>query len=512
MSNLNPFELPEIRTHIASYLDGPELVLCLQVCKSWYNRFIPLIWKDVQVYYSHKYVRKKTTRKGAYQKLVARKGPLPEYLERHRQFVHSLRIEDEDSDRYAFNYPNLQKFAYSGITNEQETSKNDCAPIAFLELNPAIVELEISDYASSNSFVAPCLKVLRAHQHDLRKLTLRGFKIEKESLDDFWGVCERLELLGLLDFNINVNDFELIDGFPAFVKVDVAAILFTDTTYPGLRQLHYRPHVLFGREGQFELLRKFPGIEDLSCFRTDVYSSFNMTRCFETKMWSNLRKLSLPHPLKDSELAIILHEMNRATNLNFIDSEFGPLASQALIPHYSTVTELVLSPWTGGTSSMVRDILCNCPQLEHLQANRVLARDVVEGGPWVCHSLRRLVVYIQFSKEELELHPLIYARLSRLVKLRSLAIGLNGYRGNQYSCGLYIQLSQGLGALASLKELEYLSVLRTYQSVGVEEVRWIGENLKSLKVFHGRKNSKIFKVDKEICALLKQYGIKIHSF
>ncbi|KAF9166618.1 hypothetical protein BGX21_000322 [Mortierella sp. AD011] len=510
MSNLNPFELPEIRTHIASYLDGPELVQCLQVCKSWYSYFIPFIWEDVQVSYSRRYLRKNATRKSAYQKLVIHNGPSPEYLERHRQFVHSLRIEDEDSDRYAFNYPNLQKFVYSGITNKQETSKNEHAPIAFLELNPTIVESEISDYAYNNSFVASCLKTLRAYQHDLKKLTLRGFKIEKESLGDFWRVCERLEFLGLLHFNINVNDFELIDGSSAFVKFDMAAILFTDTTYPRLRQLHYQPHVLFSCEGQFELLRKFPGIEDISYIRPGVLSSFNMTRCFETKMWSNLRKLSLPHPLEDSELATILQEMNQATDLNFINSEFGPLASQALMPHYSTLTELVLSSLTGGTSSMVRDILCSCPRLELLQANRILAQDAIESGRWVCHSLRCLVVYIEFSERELELQPLIYARLSRLVKLRSLAIGLNGYCGSQYSYGLYIQLSQGLEALASLKELEYLSVHRTYQSVGVEDVQWIGENLKSLRVFHGRKNSKVFEVDEKICALLKQYGIKTH--
>ncbi|KAF9357995.1 hypothetical protein BGX26_002681 [Mortierella sp. AD094] len=511
MSNLSPFKLPEIRVHIVSYLNERELAPCLLVCKSWHSHFIPLIWKDVEVYYSVKYLREQTARKGVYQKLTTRKGPLPEYLERHRQFVHSLRIENEDSDRYAFNYPNLRKFGYFKITNQYGVSTKDCDPTAFLELNPSIVELEISGHSSSNSFVAPCLKALREHQHDLRKLALGDFVIEKESLDDFWGVCDRLEFLRLENFKIKVADFAITDGLPMFVKADVAAI-FTEKTYPRLRELHYQANPLSGSEGQFELMRKFPGLEHLSCIRSDLYSSFKITRCFETKTWSNLRKLSLPIKLKDSELAIILQGMNQATNLNFIESEFGHLASQALRLHYSTLTELVLSPWTGGTSSMVRDILCSCPRLENLKANRVLARDIVDSDPWVCHSLRRLVVYIQFSKDEPELQPLIYARLSRLVKLTFLAIGLNGYRGDQYSCGLYIQLSHGLEALATLKELEYLSILRTYQSVGEEEVRWIGENLKSLQFFHGRKNSKIWKVDQEICALLKQYGIKTHSF
>ena len=47
MPSRHPLELPEILSHIASYVHERSLPACARVSKGWYQAFIPHIWKDV---------------------------------------------------------------------------------------------------------------------------------------------------------------------------------------------------------------------------------------------------------------------------------------------------------------------------------------------------------------------------------------------------------------------------------------------------------------------------------
>ncbi|KAF9097972.1 hypothetical protein BGX27_000882 [Mortierella sp. AM989] len=49
MSLISIFDIPEIIESIASQLNSDELTRCIRVCKSWYQEFIPYLWRDVSV-------------------------------------------------------------------------------------------------------------------------------------------------------------------------------------------------------------------------------------------------------------------------------------------------------------------------------------------------------------------------------------------------------------------------------------------------------------------------------
>ncbi|KAF9349916.1 hypothetical protein BGX26_011855 [Mortierella sp. AD094] len=120
-----------------------------------------------------------------------------------------------------------------------------------------------------------------------------------------------------------------------------------------------------------------------------------------------------------------------------------------------------------------------------------------------------LDVFFEFTESERNLQPLIFERLSALVQLRNLSVGLICFQsGKQPTGGLDIRLSCGLKSLASLKQLESLNVSGTVQSIGEEDVNWMVANWRSLHKFLGTKNTMDETANKVIEGILKLHGIR----
>jgi len=66
---------------------------------------------------------------------------------------------------------------------------------------------------------------------------------------------------------------------------------------------------------------------------------------------------------------------------------FGPQSYKVLRCHFNTLVKLDFGDGSNVACSTIQDVLCSCPKLEPLRARAVMARDIPEGGPWVCRQL-----------------------------------------------------------------------------------------------------------------------------
>ncbi|KAF9397536.1 hypothetical protein BGX21_008772 [Mortierella sp. AD011] len=135
---------------------------------------------------------------------------------------------------------------------------------------------------------------------------------------------------------------------------------------------------------------------------------------------------------------------------------------------------------------MLRDIMRSCPHLLDLQAGEILAKDVVTDEPWVCLSIRKLSVCFMFDHTELDIQPLIFGRLSKLVHLESLGIG--GWSSlvvKPLPFMLGLRLESGLGELAQLRKITEIDVYNTNQWPEEGDIQWMLENWRRLRRFSG---------------------------
>ncbi|KAG0041032.1 hypothetical protein BGZ82_000011 [Podila clonocystis] len=91
------FELPEINSLIATFLDHIDLTRCTRVCKVWYATFIPAIWHTIDLCFN----------------LRGPLNPSLESLHKHSYYIRSLTFKDKIPDPYEDLYcPNLRTLCF----------------------------------------------------------------------------------------------------------------------------------------------------------------------------------------------------------------------------------------------------------------------------------------------------------------------------------------------------------------------------------------------------------------
>ncbi|KAI8348097.1 hypothetical protein B0O80DRAFT_186844 [Mortierella sp. GBAus27b] len=151
MNNVNPLELPEIRTIVGRLLPHKDLVRCLSVSKSWHRSLVPLAWSAVTIE-------------------PDRPNPAVEVLRRHSQLVKELRY-------HIMLWPGYMSIEYPNLTclGVFDTPRND--PYS-LHWKPT------------------------EGLHNISKLELRDIVIESSDTTTLWDLCLRLEALGLDNISI----------------------------------------------------------------------------------------------------------------------------------------------------------------------------------------------------------------------------------------------------------------------------------------------------------------------
>ncbi|KAF9425489.1 hypothetical protein BGZ76_003210 [Entomortierella beljakovae] len=451
-----PLDLPEIRLRVADFLTHRDLIQCIQVCKSWNDSYLPILWRNV---------------------VVPRRPPrlivTPENIRRYRHLIQALTIEDSNPGRFTTTFPRIQSLSLSGTPISREDLAPGITP-DLVALNPSLVHLSLSQFKNK------ILSRFWSHVGNLptlKSLSLDRIVIEDERVADaFWRACMNLEELSMTD--------------PRFTE--------SISVSPGLefnRLTTLKLHLVgqMNEVKQLDFIRRCPELKELGWLVYNIGKTRDAQRLFAEdlgkNLWPNLEMLSFGHYSSDEILAPIIEGMTKVTVLDLSRCSLDTLSFQLLRCRFSTLVNLTLCECHSVTSAMLNEVLCSCPNLKALKGNAVLAMDVVKGGPWASTSIECLCVCFTFTHEEQELQPLVFERISRLTLLKEL--GVNGWMSQtprKLRETLDFRLERGMEQLASLKNLTQIDFYRTTQEIGSREVEWILHHWRRLEVIFGRIN------------------------
>ncbi|KAG0296569.1 hypothetical protein BGZ98_000927 [Dissophora globulifera] len=451
MHSINPLELPEITEIIAGYLSN--LVPCLTVCKAWRSLYLPYYWREVTA--------------GTQRHRSTDHTPLFELARygHYGKFVRVLTVyNDVGLINQSLDYPNLRKLSLF-FYGENLMSRQGEDPVLkdFVDRHQFLECLLLQNITSS--VMGPTWTALVDHPR-LDKLILECIDTIP---DDFWRVCARLTALELRYFDTSAQ---------ICVPNDLAPL--------PIRRLK----VEF--EDPLDIIAACPLLEELVwtagySYNDPVLTTFGhlATRFghLATKgTWPHLQQLSLNSHAKDADLSRVIASMHQVTKIEIHSGSFGKLSFAALQRHVGTLRYLCFPRAT--KSWIIRDVLCTCTRLEHLEGPRLYAKEIDEGGPWVCASLKSLSVNISFEFEETSLQPKIFERISRLVRLEELNSWNNLYP-DEYAHGLIFRLRWGMASLASLSRLRVLVLHSGPQEMDPDDALWIMDHWKRLEIIQG---------------------------
>jgi hypothetical protein len=244
----------------------------------------------------------------------------------------------------------------------------------------------------------------------------------------------------------------------------------------------------------------------------------NLSTQIQNRHWPHLHTLHIEGELEDTDLISILNSVgNDRQRLGSFCLQGSALRTRPfhqLGTHFDTLVSLDLTESYSTTSPMIQELLCSCPKLEVLRVSSVLARDVTTGAPWCCQRLQELYICFRFGDLDQDLHPLVIDRLSRLVRLKRLILYQPSYDElyDGYSM-LKLRLDSGLSKLATLQHLTDIEFgcieTRTYYpQMGMEEIDWMVDNLKSLSSIVGSLNAN-HEENRRLVSALRQRGVTV---
>ncbi|KAF9358956.1 hypothetical protein BGX34_008630 [Mortierella sp. NVP85] len=473
MAPTNPLELQEIADLVATYLEGKDLGRCVRVSKNWRDIFLPHRWRVVRV----GFIYERDLGTDVYF------GPDQDSIHNHRHRIQDLSLHSKIGDLDEHNYPNVRRLEINMIHSK--------APINYVTMDftkwtPLLVDLKMDDVMTEPEF----WESLSKHPH-LRTLALSNMWLKNNVAAGFWCACMKLEKLEMVIVSIEDT------GRPRNVVFD------------RLRKLTMMGTDLQEDGYQLDLILQSPILESLDWSMNNLSE---VKKLSQNRRWPHLSRLSLYCDLHlEEDIAYILDDVGGGLG-SLVDFGFcntlGTHSTRALRTHFSTLAKVDLIGYEDDGVAVV-DMLCHCPRLEVLLAKRVFAIDIAERGPWICQQLRELEIWFQFAESEQALHPLVFERLSTLVRLERLNMSYDEACLEDH-VGLEFRLDCGLGRLASLQQLTGFGFYLEAPSpeLGVEEVTWMVDNWKKLKMVKGPLNS-----DKTVAAQLKEiiesHGINI---
>ncbi|KAI8604500.1 hypothetical protein EDD21DRAFT_441118 [Dissophora ornata] len=444
---------------LTEHLKKPDLVRCLRVCWSWHDIFLPLVWKDVSV--------DKSSRAEPSQDALT-----PKVLRSHRHLIKDLYINDWPGN-YPFAFPRMQTLNFRLFNGTTPSPAKYPAP--FIRRNQSLVKLHL--WNLNNDIDYRVWKVLLKLPH-LRELSLGRSIIQEDDIVRFWTICENLESL-LLE-HVSFPQGTTPDASMCFQNVRELQLYGVD----GMEQ-----------EEQFRFISACPNLEDLTWYyilTVDLENGHEgdgamggpyfeeFAKEVARKRWPRLTNLRMDGQWTEEDTCLIIEGMQRVKKID-LDEMFSPLTFQALQRHFHNLVELQVETSGEATSKLLQNILCSCPALKMLEGGGVLAKDVIEGKPWVCLSLESLTICFMFSDREQHLQPLIFERLAKLKRLEYLYSGTaRASFQKKYPVPLQFRLESGLDALSGLWRMNRFTTRGRSQSLGEDELRWMLVHWKEL--------------------------------
>lgn len=296
--------------------------------------------------------------------------------------------------------------------------------------------------------------------------------------------------------------------------------------FPALRRLCLKVHSAFVVEHQFEIIRKCPGLRDLTWFapKFDARQTSNVCDLFKTNCPS-IECLTLHGcTIVDGDLSRILDSCHRITSFTIIPSRLGESTFRSLARHFAHVRALDLFH-SGMTSKMAQQILTSCPNLTYFYGVALEACDILgvmgvseddrmeertmmhwASREWVCTSLRSLRIHIcGLEGKPRDWHQRVFLQLGKMEKLDTLVIAYPGFRSKKD--GLDLRVEAGLDLLSSLKTLRDFQFRGLWQQMEEQDVRWMMKAWPTLRSLTGELHLEQERWDELKCILSERKDI-----
>jgi hypothetical protein len=309
---------------------------------------------------------------------------------------------------------------------------------------------------------------------NIRNLSLGRAKVESSATLELLEACKNLESISFKDVRFQGEIVPIPE----------------DMVYERMRTLELVGQEKLGYSQVLAMIFHCPALESFIWGAAYISVRISLKHPFQKIRWPRLDSLSISKEPQDPEVASILRGIGSCFgSITFfrLSGLLGPQASMALDSHSSTLVELDFQHGYA-PSDAIRDMLCSCPLLKILRAGNIAARDIAEGGPWVCQHLRELTLCVRVGKTEQDLQPLVFEHMSALVRLQRLEVPIENHE--DIDGALQFRLDCGLRHLANLKELTSVSfsqsgIVLGVQRLGIEEAKWIADNWKKLCELRG---------------------------
>jgi hypothetical protein len=490
----NPFDILEVANRIASFLRNKELASCVRVSKHWRDLFLPHLWSFVDA-------------GSISDPELRRRCPLLEDVYNHRHLLHRLTLFGELPKLDQENYPNL-RILYICFEN---TSQKPEQPIS-LDIVTMFPSLDKLTFVMVN--LSPTIwTTLPMHPH-LRRMELSIVEIKGTDAPVFWRACQNLEYLGLIDATIKGGRIPADVLFHRMRHVELSSIELDDSV-------------------QMDLILHCPRLEHIT-WEFDEEKDFDQQALIHHPVqnghWPHLDELHIACPLQDTDMATILkgvgNGFGNVVKLHANGMRLKAQAFRALALHFDTLVDLNLTECQPNASRAIRDILCGCPNLECLHATSITAKDIAEGGAWICLKLRELAICFLVDESEQDLQPLIFEHLSTLVRLEKLALWPSPIIEDDQGRVLEFRVGCGLKKLASLQQLTSLTfgkiggrfiiwmMFHDYTpfcpQLSMDDIVWMVDHWWLLKMIEGPLNEDKVLEEQLICEL-RSCGIRYHE-
>ncbi|KAF9085430.1 hypothetical protein BGX27_003467 [Mortierella sp. AM989] len=523
----------ELLALIAGRLSKTDLSACVQVCKDWYNLFIPSLWETVKISHVNYSRFIASVEEGS----LARNGSFIKHFEtRYYSIVQLLESHSDTCN----NLVTLQIHAYF-----------KAVPVPSFTAIPASDSLEGTRVSSSKT------PLPRQKPMDLAILTRLVRKNTK---------LQKLELYGSLFYYQEARSISrLVQAIPPTVETlaipgmescrsnyesTVATAKLEDDKDYDLKemiQLNVKRIKLQGglpdAETLVYLLKRCPHIDTLIYTRTR--GDGNRELCLLLR--EHCPKLRQLHVKRnhgsDRDLSYLFDASSKGwISVDVATDVFGPLSAAALLKHASSLEVFRGSDCPYGfNSSNIQRLLCTAPNLKHLDVLDALGRfdvkldaqDIVQSR-WICDKLEVLKIKITgiprpdilirtnsrpltgplhegHAEDSILIQRMVYSQLGAMTRLKELFLGsdvadhpedhdlyweeelsmgeyfdpknLQSWR--QYEC-LSFTLDSGMDRLCHLKSLEKIQIPGMCVGFdGAAEQEWVKDNWPALKYAYG---------------------------
>ncbi|KAI8352402.1 hypothetical protein B0O80DRAFT_87402 [Mortierella sp. GBAus27b] len=558
--------LPEIAFQVVQYLGTNDVMACSLVCKDFHASFEPLVWMNVHLGTFSSNETKATRYLYPLARLIsvsprsadkhqmeplghlARQDRIQQSLQRIAPWIRSLTTRSHVSPprlEFSNRCTGITTLDIAGVYyNDRFDEKywNDVE--ALLRQNSACLRsLTLAKWRQNGDGRGrgqPLGRIFLtcAQLSNLSILKINVAKVSQRDMEALWGVGQQLETLELTYIwmeskptsESNQNQSQAGDHVTREEEAPTTTITTPAVRFPKLRKLRLE-HLKMKPEDQFgQFIVHCPLLESL-IWNTRCSRPFVQMFCdpLTANTWPCLDWIEIvcdDRYITDKVRAQLLASAPRSLrclNANVSSLEEATFNLYRELGHFKTLTKVVLtlpnvtsssSPQSspGSVSSkQVQEVLESCPLLEYIAGVIIVAQDIIQGRPWVCHRLRWFQVMIglepsasnhvqagaggaggagggggrtgiRYTKEQKVQCHQIFERLGQLKQLATLDMRLHNRIGlHQYIhiTSLPLRLRMGLGHLSTLRNLDYIGYHGS-QEIQVVDMEWILQHWKNL--------------------------------